>query len=103
VEGMHCASCASTIKRKLEKLDGIETCTVNYGTEKAKVGFDPQKVSISQMNKEVKKLGYTLSSSSEDHPGNHAQMSHSLHEGHDMMTPITSDKTVKERKLQELA
>lgn len=100
VVGMHCASCASTIKRKLEKLDGVESCVVSYGTEKAKVTFDPDKVSIAQMNKEVGKLGYLLSEPM-DH--SHMSMNHSLHEGHDMMTPLTSDKAVKARKLQELA
>ncbi|MBP9820059.1 heavy-metal-associated domain-containing protein, partial [Candidatus Woesebacteria bacterium] len=60
IEGMHCASCANTIKRKLEKLDGVQSCVVNYGTEKAKIEFDPTKTSISQMNQEVGKLGYSL-------------------------------------------
>lgn len=110
VEGMHCASCANTIKRKLEKLDGVESCVVNYGTEKVKIEFDPSKVSVQEMNQEIKKLGYALSSSgaraslASDHSTmDHSTMQHSLHEGHDMMTPISSDKAVKERKLAELA
>lgn len=110
VEGMHCASCASTIKRKLEKIDGVESCVVNYGTEKAKVEFDPSKVSINDMNQEITKLGYSLSANEVSEPAtmnhskmDHSQMQHSFHEGHDMMTPISSDKAVKERKLQELA
>jgi P-type Cu+ transporter len=99
VKGMHCASCASTIKHKLEKLEGVEACEVNVGTEKAKVTFDPQQTSVHHMNEEIGKLGYSLENTqSMDH-----HMDHSLHEGHDMMTPLTSDKTVKERKLQELA
>jgi len=89
VVGMHCASCAGTIKRKLEKLDGVESCVVNYGTEKAKVTFDPNTVTVAKMNKEIDKLGYSLD--------------HSLHEGHDMMTPISSDISIKERKLKELS
>lgn len=93
VEGMHCASCASTIKRKLEKLEGIESCEVNVGTEKAQVTYDPQKSSLPQMNNAVSNLGYQL------HAPDHK---HDLHEGHDMMTPITSDAAVKERKLREL-
>lgn len=110
VEGMHCASCANTIKRRLEKLEGVESCVVNYGTEQAKVEFDSTKVSIEDMNREVEKLGYALSAhhssetASHHHMHtNHSQMQHSLHEGHDMMTPLTSDQAVKERKLKELA
>ncbi len=95
VQGMHCASCASVIKRKLEKLDGVSECEVNFGTEKAKISFDSDKVNISQMNNEIEKLGYSLM--------DHSQMNHSLHEGHDMMTPISSDAKVKEQKLKELS
>jgi Cu+-exporting ATPase len=100
VIGMHCASCASIIKRKLQKLDGVESCEVNYGTEKAKISFDPQKTSVQEMNEKIDKLGYSLVEG--EKPINH-DMDHSMHAGHDMMTPISSDKTVKERKLQELA
>jgi Cu+-exporting ATPase len=38
ISGMTCASCASRIERKLNKLDGV-TATVNYATEKAKVTY----------------------------------------------------------------
>lgn len=100
VQGMHCASCALIIKRKIEKLEGVEACEVNYGTEKAKVSFNPQKTSIQAMNKEISKLGYSLQEN--NMPMDHL-MDHSLHAGHDMMTPISSDQAVKERKLKELA
>lgn len=62
VHGMHCASCASIIKRKLEKIDSVDSCDINYGTETAKIAFDSDKVSISQMNQEIEKLGYSLNS-----------------------------------------
>jgi P-type Cu+ transporter len=105
VEGMHCASCASVIKRKLEKIEGVEACEVNYGTEKAKITFDPTKASVTQMNQEISQLGYNLAEagSQSSSPTDHASMQHSLHEGHDMMTPLTSDAAVKQRKLAELA
>jgi len=85
IEGMHCASCAHIIERKLRKLTGVEACDVNYGTEKASISYDQDKVTVNEMNHEIKKLGY------------------SLHGDHDMMTPLSSDITVKERKIQELA
>ncbi len=81
VMGMHCASCASVIKRKLEKLDGVESCTVNYGNEKAQVAYDPQKVTVSQMNHEIDKLGYSLMEGEMDH----------------------SDSSIKSQKLKDLA
>lgn len=98
VAGMHCASCASTIKRKLEKLDGVDSCRINYGTERAELVFDTQRVSVSRMNEEIGKLGYTLINLEGPR-----SMDHSMREGHDMMTPVSSDETVKERKIQELA
>ena len=99
VLGMHCASCASVIKRSLQKLDGVESCEVNYGTEKAKVSYDPDKVSVEKMNKEIDKLGYTLAATAPSMD----DMDHSMHAGHDMMTPISTDQSVKEHKLKELA
>lgn len=91
VKGMHCASCASVIKRKLEKLPGVSSCEVNYGTEKARIKFDPGQVSVVMMNQEIDKLGYSLAAG------------HSPHEGHDMMAPVTSDASTKEAKLRDLA
>ena len=35
---MTCASCAARIEKKLNRMDGV-TATVNYATEKAKVGY----------------------------------------------------------------
>ncbi len=86
VKGMHCASCANIIQKKLGKVDGVASCTVNYGTEKANVTFDDQKTNLSQMNTQLEKLGYSLNDP---------------HFGHDM-SPVTSDKQAKEEKLKEL-
>jgi len=104
VEGMHCASCASTIQKKLQKVSGVESCEVNYGTEKAKVAFNSRKTSVSVMNQEISKLGYALVDT-ENNPDDstHQEENHSQHEGHDMMTPIVSGQSVKERKLKDLA
>ena len=98
IKGMHCASCASIIRRKLEKLEGVESCTVNYGTEKAQVSFYSQKVNVPKMNEEIGKLGYSLIDTQADMP-----IDHSMHEGHDMMTPVSSDASIKVQKLKDLA
>jgi Cu+-exporting ATPase len=42
VKGMHCASCSSVIEKTFKKVDGVQSAEVNYGTEKAKVSFDPK-------------------------------------------------------------
>ena len=43
IEGMTCASCATRIERKLNKLPGVEA-SVNYATEKAQrmLGWQPR-------------------------------------------------------------
>lgn len=57
IGGMTCASCASRIEKRLNRLDGVEA-SVNYATEKATVSaradIDPQTLIA-----EVEKTGYT--------------------------------------------
>jgi copper chaperone CopZ len=38
--GMTCATCAQTIQRSLEDLQGVESANVNLATEKATVVYD---------------------------------------------------------------
>ncbi len=60
VKGMHCASCASVIEKTIKKTDGVESIEVNYGTEKAKILFDPLKTNLNNLSKHIKPLGYSL-------------------------------------------
>lgn len=57
IEGMTCASCASRIERRLNKLDGV-TATVNYATEKAQVTFADD-IEPAQLIAEVEAAGYS--------------------------------------------
>lgn len=83
VQGMHCASCASIITKKLSALPHVHSVSVNYGNEKANVDFNEEKISLNEMNQEIGKLGYTLMQ-----PGGHE----GEHHGADM----------KEEELNEL-
>ncbi len=112
VKGIHCASCASVIKRSLSKVPGIADVEVSFGTEKAHVTYDPSLVDVPKMNEEVSKLGYSLIDPLGGASSHHEMqgMDHSKHgggdnphAGHDMMTPITSDASIKEEKLKDLA
>lgn len=60
VKGMHCASCSSTIEKTFKKIDGVESAEVNYGTEKAKVSFDPTKTNPHALSQTIEPLGYSL-------------------------------------------
>ncbi|MFC9996019.1 heavy metal translocating P-type ATPase [Nocardia sp. NPDC127526] len=59
IGGMTCASCASRIEKKLNRIDGV-TATVNYATEKAKVSF-PDSVTPDDLIAKVVDTGYTAS------------------------------------------
>jgi Cu+-exporting ATPase len=56
--GMHCASCAGLIERKIKKLPGIKEARVNYGAEKARVTFDSSLVNEDRIKAAVKDAGY---------------------------------------------
>jgi len=57
INGMTCASCASRIERKLNRLDGV-TATVNFATETARVDF-PATLAIADLIGAVERAGYT--------------------------------------------
>ncbi|HUP31524.1 MAG TPA: heavy metal translocating P-type ATPase, partial [Gaiellaceae bacterium] len=57
LEGMTCASCATRIERKLNKLDGVEA-SVNFATEQAAVRYDPARVAVDDLIRAVEAAGY---------------------------------------------
>lgn len=57
---MHCASCSSVIEKTFKKVEGVQSAEVNYGTEKAKVSFDPSKTNPHDLSKHIEPLGYSL-------------------------------------------
>lgn len=58
VSGMHCASCASNIQRKLKKTTGIADASVNYANEQATVTFDGTKINTTEIVQAVSDVGY---------------------------------------------
>jgi Cu2+-exporting ATPase/Cu+-exporting ATPase len=66
IKGMHCASCASIIDRKISKLEGVGNVSVNFATETARIEFDPAKINLEKMNAEIEKLGYSLLSTTKE-------------------------------------
>ncbi|MFF1837731.1 heavy metal translocating P-type ATPase [Streptomyces sp. NPDC058231] len=58
IGGMTCASCAARIEKKLNRMDGV-TATVNYATEKARVGYRDADVSVRDLIATVERTGYT--------------------------------------------
>lgn len=58
ISGMHCASCATTIERKLKKLAGVTNANVNYATLKATVEYEEKTVEPGNFKEVIEKLGY---------------------------------------------
>jgi Cu+-exporting ATPase len=59
LQGMHCASCAATIEKKLQNLPGMGAASVNFAEETATVDFDPQRLDRQEIFSAVEDLGYT--------------------------------------------
>lgn len=60
VKGMHCASCAAIIQKKLSKVEGIKEVNVNLATETAQLEFDNSSLTPEELNEIVNKYGYSL-------------------------------------------
>ncbi|MEK7545233.1 MAG: heavy metal translocating P-type ATPase [Patescibacteria group bacterium] len=71
IVGMHCASCANIIERKLKKVPGVENIEASYGTETAQITSEG--VSLESLNKVISPLGYTLKQEQKDEQENSSE------------------------------
>jgi Cu+-exporting ATPase len=58
VEGMHCASCVSTIEQALGATAGVSDAAVNLASEQAVVSYDPHRASVADLVAAVERAGY---------------------------------------------
>jgi P-type Cu+ transporter len=58
VFGMTCAACSTRIEKVLNKMDGMESATVNLATESASVEFNSAVLSVGQVIAKIQDLGY---------------------------------------------
>ncbi len=58
LRGMSCASCASNVETAIQSVPGVESCSVNFGTEQAAVNYDPEKTSVADIQAAVDDAGY---------------------------------------------
>ncbi|MET7359377.1 heavy metal translocating P-type ATPase [Streptomyces sp. NPDC005562] len=58
IGGMTCASCAARVEKKLNRMGGVEA-SVNYATEKARVSYRGDDVSVRDLIATVEATGYT--------------------------------------------
>ena len=64
VEGMTCAACVGHVENALKGVPGVVEASVNLGTEKASVEFDPAEVQFQVLGDAVSGAGYKLGTKS---------------------------------------
>lgn len=57
IEGMTCATCSTRIEKGLNKMDGVNAA-LNLTMEKASITYDPDKISLSEIEDKIISLGY---------------------------------------------
>ena len=58
IQGMHCAACSAALEKNFNNYKGVLSASVNIGTEKATIKYDPKKVTESDLKKLVEKAGF---------------------------------------------
>jgi Cu+-exporting ATPase len=60
IGGMTCVACAKRIEKAILKLEGVETASVNFATEKAVVSYNPQMIRLPIIKNTIEKIGYKV-------------------------------------------
>ena len=60
VIGMACSVCAANVERKLNSLEGITSATVSLAGRTALIDYDPEKITLEDMKREISNAGYDL-------------------------------------------
>ncbi|HHT71064.1 MAG TPA: heavy-metal-associated domain-containing protein [Firmicutes bacterium] len=55
-----CPSCAQTIGQILKRQKGVKDAAVAFTTSRVKVTFDPEAITIEQIEKAIEKTGYKV-------------------------------------------
>jgi Cu2+-exporting ATPase len=58
ISGMHCSACNQIIEFRVNKLHGINNCTINISTHTADIVWNPKKISLSEIIESISALGY---------------------------------------------
>lgn len=58
VEGMSCAACVARVKKTLTSIGGVADVEVSLVGRRARVRFDPSRLSSDQLVAAIKSLGY---------------------------------------------
>ncbi|MDR0319943.1 MAG: heavy metal translocating P-type ATPase, partial [Treponema sp.] len=58
IGGMHCAACSARVEKALNKLEGVQSASVNLATEKATVIYDPHTLRLSAIKSAITNAGF---------------------------------------------
>jgi len=58
VPSMNCAACPVTVRKALERVDGVEKVSVSYDPKEAVVTFDDGKTSVERLLEATTNAGY---------------------------------------------
>lgn len=97
VHGMHCASCQTIIAKEVRKIPGVQTCDVNFATEKATIEMVSGTVPLDQVNERLQPFGYHLATEEKMVGGSMAGMNHMDH-GEANMTKQEKLRALNEQK-----
>jgi len=61
VEGMHCASCAANIERRLNREPGVVSANVNFANQVAAIEYDERATNLARLMTAVEDAGYEVS------------------------------------------
>jgi len=66
IGGMTCAACVRRVEKKLQKVDGVDSVTVNLATNTALVSYDPSSIDVDAIGENVEKIGYEFKGVDQD-------------------------------------
>jgi len=58
IEGIRCASCVWLNEKFLARTEGVEYARINFATHKARIRWDPDRVSLDRILKRIQSIGY---------------------------------------------
>lgn len=65
IDGMTCAACSTRIEKVIGRMDGINSVSVNFATEKMTVDFNENVIGISGLKEKIEKIGYKFEDESD--------------------------------------
>ncbi|MDZ5713178.1 heavy metal translocating P-type ATPase [Jeotgalibacillus haloalkalitolerans] len=66
ITGMTCAACSTRVEKGLNRMEGMEKANVNLALERATVSYDPEKLTLNDIQDKVSSLGYGVSVKKEE-------------------------------------